>query len=356
MVGRKDAGLLPLRGHSNVQGIGSVGVTPKLKQAVFENLESAYGIQLPTTEGLDTLGCMEAADSGQFDFAWNLGGNLFGSNPDSVFAKQSLEKIDFIMYMNTTLNQGHFNGRGQTTLILPVLARDEEPEPTTQESMFSFVRLSEGGPPRYLGPRSEVGVIAEIADKVLEPGPIDWVELYKTGNVRQMIGKVFPGFEKIKDIDKTGEEFHIAGRTLHTPKFPTPNGRARFKVCATPDMAAGQPQGNGNRFRLMTVRSEGQFNTVVYDLDDKYRGIPSRDAVLMNPDDMQTRGMTEGEKVNVQSATGRMRGLTLFPFPIKAGNIMMYYPEANVLVPRSHDPHSKTPSFKSINVVVEKDN
>ncbi len=355
MVGRKDAGLLPLRGHSNVQGIGSVGVTPQLKQAVFDNLESNYGMSLPTDKGLDTLGCMEAAQAGRFDFAWNLGGNLYGSNPDSAFAKAALENIDFILYMNTTLNQGHFNGRGQTTLILPVLARDEEPEPTTQESMFNFVRVSEGGPPRYLGPRSEVGVIAEIAGKVLEPEPIDWRELGKTGNVRKMIGKVLPGFEKIKDIDKTGEEFHIAGRTLHTPQFPTANGKARFTVCAVPDMAHGQPQGNGNRFRLMTVRSEGQFNTVVYDLDDKYRGIPTRNAVLMSPEDMQAQGLNEGEKVRVASETGRMQGLTLFPFPIKPGNIMMYYPEANVLVPRSHDAQSKTPSFKSINVTVERE-
>ncbi len=355
MVGRKDAGLLPLRGHSNVQGIGSVGVTPKLKQAVFENLESLYGIELPTGKGLDTLSCMEAAKEGRFDFAWNLGGNLYGSNPDSAFAKAALENIDFILYMNTTLNQGHFNGRGKTTLILPVLARDEEPEPTTQESMFNFVRLSEGGEPRYLGPRSEVGVIAEVAGKVLDPEPIDWSELRRTGNVRQMIGKVLPGFDKITDIDKTGEEFHIAGRTLHAPKFPTPDGRARFTVCAVPNLAHGEPQGNGNRFRLMTVRSEGQFNTVVYDLDDKYRGIPTRNAVLMNPEDMQARGMNEGETVRVQSDTGSLAGLTLFPFPIKAGNIMMYYPEANVLVPRSHDRQSRTPSFKSINVVVERE-
>ena len=355
MVGRKDAGLLPLRGHSNVQGIGSVGVTPQLKQAVFDNLESNYDMTLPTGKGLDTLGCMEAAQAGQFDFAWNLGGNLYGSNPDSAFAKAALENIDFILYMNTTLNQGHFNGRGQTTLILPVLARDEEPEPTTQESMFNFVRVSEGGPPRYLGPRSEVGVIAAIAEKVLEPEPIDWSELGKTGNVRQMIGKVLPGFEKIADIDKTGEEFHIAGRTLHTPQFPTASGKARFTVCAVPDMAHGQPQGNGNRFRLMTVRSEGQFNTVVYDLDDKYRGIPTRNAVLMSREDMQAQGLNEGDTLRVESETGRMQGLTLFPFPIKPGNIMMYYPEANVLVPRSHDAQSKTPSFKSINVTVERE-
>ncbi|MDH5762726.1 MAG: molybdopterin-dependent oxidoreductase, partial [Nitrospinota bacterium] len=156
MVGRKHAGLLPLRGHSNVQGIGTIGFTPQLKQEFMDNLESAYGIHLPTEIGMDTLACMETAHDGGFDFAWNLGGNLYGSNPDSRFAEEAMSKIGFVLYMNTTLNPSHFLGRGKTTLILPVLARDEEPEPTTQESMFSFVRMSNGGLPRFSGLKSEV--------------------------------------------------------------------------------------------------------------------------------------------------------------------------------------------------------
>ncbi|MCH7650056.1 MAG: molybdopterin-dependent oxidoreductase, partial [Nitrospinae bacterium] len=178
MVGRKQAGLLPLRGHSNVQGIGTIGFTPQLKQEFLDNLESAYGIHLPTGEGLDTLGCIERAHAGGFDFAWNLGGNLYGSNPDSRFAGQALSNIDFVLYMNTTLNPSHFLGRGRTTLILPVLARDEEPEPTTQESMFSYVRMSDGGPTRFPGLKSEVEVIAEIAGRVLPDSPIPWTEFH----------------------------------------------------------------------------------------------------------------------------------------------------------------------------------
>lgn len=353
MVGRKNAGLLPLRGHSNVQGIGSVGVTPKLKQAIFDNLQAFYNISLPDQEGLDTLGCMEAAEAGRFDFAWNLGGNLFGSNPDSRFAEEALSRVDFILYMNTTLNQGHLRGRGKTTLVLPVLARDEESQPTTQESMFSFVRLSDGGKSRYAGPRSEVSIIAEVAQHLLPDGPISWREMQQHGNIRQMIGSVVPGFAKIRDIDRSREEFHIEGRTLHAPQFPTANGKAAFKVCPIPKVP-GKNSGP-DQFTLMTIRSEGQFNTVVYDMEDRYRGVKSRKVVLMNAEDIQSAGLRENDRVTVKNETGELTSQTVVAYPIKSGNIMMYYPEANALVPKTIDPQSKTPSFKSIGVTVLKE-
>ena len=148
MIGRPRAGLLPIRGHSNVQGIGSVGVTPNLKQQIFDNLEKVLNVSLPRSPGLDTMACMHAADGGSVRSAFCLGGNLFGSNPDAKFAHRALSKLDLVVYLNTTLNTGHAWGLGRETLILPVLARDEEPEPTTQESMFNFVRMSDGGPAR----------------------------------------------------------------------------------------------------------------------------------------------------------------------------------------------------------------
>ncbi len=348
MVGRERAGLLPLRGHSNVQGIGTVGFTPKLKQEFMENLESAYGIHLPGEPGLDTLSCMEKAHAGGFDFAWNLGGNLYGSNPDSQFAERALSQIDFVLYMNTTLNPSHFLGRGKTTLILPVLARDEEPEPTTQESMFSFVRMSEGGPTRFPGLKSEVELISEIARRVMPESPLPWRDFQRTSNIRQVIGSVVKGMQKVREIDRTREEFHIEGRVLHQPRFPSANGRAAFKVPQTP-----VPPPAEHQFRLMTVRSEGQFNTVVYETRDKFRGVESRDVVFMSPENMQEKGWQEDDRVTVSNATGSLSG-RLVRYPLKPGNIMMYFPEANVLVPRTYDAQSRTPSFKSVNVTVEK--
>ena len=341
-----------MRGHSNVQGIGSMGFTPKLKQSIFDNLESRFNLQLPRDKGLDTLSCMESASEGRFDFAWNLGGNLFGSNPDSLFAQEALSQVDFVLYMNTTLNQGHFRGRGQTTLLLPVLARDEEPDRTTQESMFNFIRLSEGGKLRHEGPRSEGSIIAEVVARVFEDSPVPWRELHKNESVRELIGEIVPGFEKIKTIDESRDEFHIDGRILHTPQFPTADGRASFTACPLPHLRTEE---KGNRhFKLMTVRSEGQFNTVVYDQEDRYRGVESRDVVFMNAEDIRSAGFEEGDRVTVENATGHMTGIELVAYPIKAGNIMMYYPEANVLVPRTHDKDSRTPSFKSVDVAIEK--
>ncbi|MBT3920986.1 MAG: FdhF/YdeP family oxidoreductase [Nitrospina sp.] len=350
MVGKKYAGLLPLRGHSNVQGIGSMGFTPQLKQAILDNLESEFPVTLPTQPGLDTLGCVEAANDGRFDFAWNLGGNLYGSNPDSRFAQTALSKIGFSLFLNTTLNQGHFLGRGQTSLVLPVLARDEEPESTTQESMFSFIRLSNGGLQRYSGPKSEVKIIAEIGQRVLKESPLPWKSLSETGNIREIISTIIPGFKPMNNIGQTKKEFHIDGRILHTPEFPLPEGKASFKVCPIPAVIRNKE----NSFILMTVRSEGQFNTVVYEEDDRYRGVSSRNIVFMHEEDIKKVGSKEGDLVTIRNETGIMTRQKLQAYPIKPGNIMMYYPESNVLVPRQFDPKSKTPSFKSIEVFLEK--
>ncbi len=347
MVGRPHAGLLPIRGHSNVQGIGSVGVTPRLKEAIFQRLESYFGVRLPTTTGYDPIGCLEAADRGEMKLAWCIGGNLFGATPDAAFASRALGRVDTVIYMNTTLNTTHAWGLGRETLVLPVLARDEELQPTTQESMFNYVRLSDGGKPRHPGPRSETAIIADIAREVLgDKSPVDWRLMKEHATIRQAIAKIVPGFEPLAEIDRTKEEFHIAGRVLHTPRFPTPSGKARFRVHDIP-----AAEGNG-RLRLMTIRSEGQFNTVVYEEEDLYRGQERRDVILMNREDIERLGLRVDQPVMVRSEAGRMEKILVREFDIRAGNAAMYYPEANVIVPRRIDPRSRTPAFKSVWVEV----
>jgi len=349
MVGKPNAGLMPIRGHSNVQGIGSVGVTPKLKDAIFNRLEAEFDVKLPTSVGLDTLACMEAAHSGDMRVGFCLGGNLYGSNPDLRFAEQSLSKPDLLVYLSTTLNTGHAFGLGQETIIWPVLARDEEPQPTTQESMFNFVRLSDGGPSRLEGPKSEVEVIATMAEQVLgNDGPVDWRSMQETSKIQAAIGKVVPGWEAINDIAKTKREFQIRGRTFHEPEFPTDNGRAKLHVHALPEL-----KGSGKELRLMTVRSEGQFNTVVYEEADIYRGQDRRDVILIHPDDFSRLGIQPEQRVTVRSGTGELQHILARPYEdIRPGNALMYYPEANVLVARTADPKSKTPAFKGEVVTV----
>jgi molybdopterin-dependent oxidoreductase alpha subunit len=350
MVGRPNAGLMPIRGHSNVQGIGSMGVTPKLKEAIFERVERECQVKLPTTPGLDTLACMEEAHAGRLKVGFCLGGNLFGSNPDAAFAGEALSRLEMLVQLNTTLNTGHAHGLARETIVLPVLARDEEPQPTTQESMFNFVRLSDGGPARHVGPRSEVAVVAAIAAEVLgEGGPIDWRQMENTGRIREMIARVVPGFEQLEKIGETKAEFHIPGRILHEPRFPTPSGKARLHCHELPELAGGAKQ-----LRLMTARSEGQFNTVVYEDYDLYRGQDRRDVILLHPDDIAALGLEADQRVTVRSAAGAMHNILVRPFPqIRAGNALMYYPEANILVSRRADPQSRTPAFKCVAVTIE---
>jgi molybdopterin-dependent oxidoreductase alpha subunit len=349
MVGRPRAGLLPIRGHSNVQGMGSMGVAPALKQQVLDNLESYLGVKLPRTPGLDTMGCIQASDAGRIRAAFCLGGNLYGSNPDAGAAARALGKVELVTYLSTTLNTGHAWGLGRETLILPVKARDEEPQPTTQESMFNFVRSSDGGNQRLAGPRSEVEVITELGKRVLgERSPVDWPALGRLCHLREMIGQIIPGFEELARIDQTRREFTINGRIFHTPRFATPSGRARFSTIPLPET-----RGQGQQLRLMTIRSEGQFNTVVYEEEDIYRGQERRDVILMNRADIERLGLRIDQRVTVRSQTGSLANVLVRAYDVRVGNAAMYFPEANVLVPQTTDPASRTPAFKSVLVTVE---
>ena len=175
-------------------------------------------------------------------------------NPDATFAAEALGKLDLIVYLNTTLNTGHARGRGRETLILPVLARDEEPQPTTQESMFNFVRLSDGGPPRLRGPAqrgrrsSPTWPTACSATRRRSTGSA----CSDTGHIRaDDRRRSCPASSSSATIDQTKQEFHIPGRTFHEPRFPTPTGKAQFASCTTCPTCAG---GDGE-LRLMTVRS-----------------------------------------------------------------------------------------------------
>ncbi|MFO0880429.1 MAG: FdhF/YdeP family oxidoreductase [Gemmataceae bacterium] len=349
MVGRPNAGVLPIRGHSNVQAMGSIGVTPQLRQDILNNLESHLKVQLPRTPGLDTMACMEASAAGRIRSALCLGGNLYGSNPDAQYAREALAKLDLVVYLNTTLNTGHAWGLGKETLVLPVLARDEEPQPTTQESMFNYVRLSDGGPARFEGPRSEVDILTTLGERVLGEGsPVAWRELGKFCHVREMIARIVPGWEKLAAIDQTKEEFHIPGRLMHTPRFNTPSGRAQFQALSLPARTVSEGE-----LLLMTIRSEGQFNTVVYEEEDLYRGQDRRDIILLSAADVERLGLRPDQPVTVRSATGFLPNILVRVGEIRTGNAAMYFPEANVLVPRGLDPQSKTPAFKAVRITLE---
>ncbi len=347
MIGKPGAGLLPVRGHSNVQGVGSVGVSPAVKAEFTQRLQDMYGVTMPARAGLHTLAAVEAAASGGIDCALLLGGNLFAATPDREWAGSALRQIGTTTYIATKLNEGHIHGRGRACVILPALARDEERQCTTQESMFNFVRLSDGGAPAASNEmRSEVEILATLGGMLLPKQPIDFAALRDHAAIRRAIAAVVPGYAAIGDIDGTRREFQIAGRTLRTPQFATASKKARAYPTPVPEF----PLADGE-LRLMTLRSEGQFNTVVYEEEDLYRGNERRDVVMMNASDAAALGLSQDAAVMVESRTGRLRALVRFA-ALPPGNLAMYFPEANVLVPRSVDPASGTPVFKSVAVRV----
>jgi anaerobic selenocysteine-containing dehydrogenase len=217
--------------------------------------------------------------------------------------------------------------------------------------MFSYIRLSDGGKPRHVGPRSEVEIIADLAIRLFGKdgtSPVNWREMSHTSTIRQAIAKIVPGLEEIASIDRTKKEFSIPGRAIDRPSFPTADGKAHLFTHDLPAVPEGM--------QLMTIRSEGQFNTVVYEEEDLYRNQTRRDIVLMHPDDIRRLGLTAGGKCRIASSVGEMRGQIVSSFDqIRPGNVAMYYPESNVLVPKAADPLSRTPAYKRIAVTVAAD-
>ncbi len=341
MIGRPGAGLLPLRGHSNVQGIGTIGVKPVLAEDIMVKMEEVFGLALPRTAGYDTMAAMKAAQRGEIDGALLMGGNLYEANPNSSWAREALDAIPFKLFLTTTLNRGHIHGidKGEA-LVLPVTARDEEWQPTTQESMFNYVRLSDGGIHRLDGVRPETVILTEIARRLLPDCPIDFTAFQKHQNVRDAIAKIVPGMEELADIEIAKREFHVKGRVLHEPRFQTADGKARFVVRPLPD---NHVQG----LKLTTVRSEGQFNTIIYERKDAYRDKAERWSAMLNSADLAAHGFKDGDRATLISDHGRMEGVTLKAFDIAPGSVMAYFPEANVLTGTAVDPRSKTPSFKA---------
>ncbi len=357
MLGAPGRGLLPLRGHSNVQGVGSMGVSPALKDYVFHSIERELGVTLPTTPGMDTLACLQAATTGRIDMAFLLGGNLYAATPDSTFADAALAAIPFKVMINSTLNLSHVHGIGEECIVLPMRVRDEETQPTTQESMFNFVRLSDGGFDRIEGLRSEVDIISAIAAAVIPADVLDFRAFAEHRHIRRAIASIIPGFRQLETIDENKDEFHIEGRTLRSPEFPTPDGKASFRIPAySPERTPTEMDlTNGSHYTLTSVRSEGQFNTIVYTDNDVYRGQTERAIVLMHPEDMLKEGLATDARVTLCNATGKMKGLKVKPFDIRPGNLMTYFPEANVLIPQTVDRRSQTPAFKSVQVALFKE-
>ncbi len=362
-VGKPGAGTMPIRGHSNVQGFGSMGVTVKLRAELQKALEELLGRPLSPVPGYDTRALIAAADAGAVDTLLCLGGNLWGANPNSAEAQRALSRIDTIVYLATKPNQGHFHGlAASNTLVLPVFNRFETPHRTTTESGNNFVRLNEPGSTHLKGADliSEVAFLAELAMRLMGTDPIDWGRLQDASYVRQLIGRTVPGYGPIAQIDASRKEFSVEGRLFNEPTFATPSGRARMEITPLPLLELPHPQHfaslapdeAGLVLALITARSYSQHNTVVYKEGDMYRGMPHRNTILMNRADIARAGFSAHQRVTVQGEAGELQNVEIIPGEIRAGAALMFYPEVNAIFKAVIDSRSGTPAFKRVPVLV----
>ena len=367
-VGRPGTGTMPIRGHSNVQGFGSMGVTVKLREPMQRALEQLLGKPLSKVPGYDTRALIKAAAHGAVDTLLCLGGTLFGANPDSDQARRALGRIDTVLYLATKPNTGHFHGLGaRQTLLLPVFNRFETPHRTTVESGNNWVRLNEPGSTHLATTPSgggqlvsDVAFLAEVAHRLHGDTPIDWRRLQDPVYVRELIARTVPGYGAIAGIDESRREFEVAGRVFHEPRFTTASGRAQLAPTPLPELTLPGPEHFGGLapgekglvLSLITARSYGQHNTVVYKPGDSYRGMPHRHTILMNPDDLAAAGLRGHQRVSVQGDAGLLENIEVIPGSIRPGAALMFYPEANVLMHAVVDPESGTPAFKRVPVLV----
>lgn len=361
-AGKPGAGTMPIRGHSNVQGFGSMGVTIRLKDEIRQALETLLDRPLSRIPGYDTRALIEAADRGDVDTLLCLGGNLYAANPDLAQAKRALGQIETIVYLATKPNLGHFHGlANQTTIILPVFARFESPHRTTTESGNNFVRLNEPGQTHLNGAdlRSEVDILADLAHRLHGDRPVNWRKLHDTRYVRQLIAQTIPGFAAMATIDDTQTEFTIADRVFTEPTFPTASGKATMFVTPLPRLSLpsitdfGLPASTrGLVVALGTGRSYGQHNTVVYRSADKYRGMPHRNCILLNAEDGASAGLADRDRVTVRGNGGQLDDVEVIYGPIRPGAALMFYPEVNAIFKATIDGRSGTPAFKRVPVVV----
>ncbi|WP_156680660.1 FdhF/YdeP family oxidoreductase [Sphingomonas profundi] len=363
-VGRPGAGPCPVRGHSNVQGQRTVGITEKPELAPLDSLKARYGFEPPREKGRDTIAACEGVIDGSVRAFVSLGGNFLRAVPETVLMEEGWAKLDLSVQIATKLNRSHLVPAAGATYLLPCLGRielDEQasgPQIVTMEDSTSVIHPSRGRvTPASPNLRSEPAIVAGIAKALLPPNPsVDWdgwVADY--ARVRDEIAAIFPNFfndfnARLKEPGGFWKGNKAAGRI-----WATPSGKAEFLVPSDLD-AAGFADAEG-RLRLITVRSNDQFNTTVYGYDDRFRGIKgTRKVVMMNRADIARWGLTDGQIVTLESDAedGRARAvpdLRIVEYDVPDGCIAAYYPECNPLIAVSHHAEeSHVPAAKTVPV------
>jgi molybdopterin-dependent oxidoreductase alpha subunit len=373
-IGRPGAGPCPVRGHSNVQGDRTVGITPDPDDAFLDRLGAEFGFEPPRRAGLDTVETIRAMHAGRIRFFMAMGGNFHSASPDTEFTAEALGRVELAVHVTTKLNRTHLVA-GRESMIWPCLGRTEEdvqargPQFVTVEDSMSCVHSSRGhNPPASPQLRSEPAIVAGLAKWALRVETGDGAAVPEVQSARStMWDDLVADYDRIRDrIEAVLPIFEGYNRRVREPggfvlyhpaahrEWRTGSGRAEFVVVPTPDIRLPPDQ-----LRMFTVRTHDQYNTTIYGLDDRYRGLKgTRRVILMHPDDIADRGLKPYEEVDLHShaADGRERIAPRFkaiPFDVPRGCAATYFPEANILVPIGSTARgSNTPSSKMVPITV----
>ncbi len=364
-IGREGTGISPVRGHSNVQGQRTVGISEKPELVPLDRIAGQFGFEPPRGKGMNTVEACEGLLAGRVQAFVSLGGNFIRAIPEQAALEQAWTGMELTVQVATKLNRNHLVN-GKAAYLLPCLGRTERdlqatgPQTVTMEDTFSSIQGSIGlRTPASRHLKSELAIVAGIAKATLPDNPKlkwdDWVGDY--GLVRDLIEQTYP--EMFRDFNArmfTPGGFY-KGNAARERNWKTPKGKAIFTT-PTAMTSAGFADAPG-RYRLMTMRSNDQFNTTIYGLSDRLRGIEgARDVLLINPAEIARAGLAQGQKVFLQTDAEdgihrEVGPLTVTPFRLPDGCLGAYYPEMNPLVPLSrYDEAAKTPAYKCVPVCI----
>ncbi len=363
-IGRPGAGVCPVRGHSNVQGDRTVGINHKPSPSFIQNLDKATGIISPEEHGYDSVEAVKAMESGAAKVFLAMGGNFVSAMSDTNRTSNAISKCDLTVHISTKPNRSHLI-TGKTGLILPCLGRTEIDNSlvgrqfVTVENSMGVVHSSKGqSKPASLHLISEPSIVSGIGGALetrLERSGIAWQNLSEDYDlIRDLIEKTIPEFENYNERVRSKSGFYLPNPPRDSRTFKTKNALANF---FTHDISCVT---NDEQFMMMTIRSHDQYNTTIYGLDDRYRGIKNgRRVVLMNSEDILENDLNEGDLVDLSS--NRETGPVMSPswyvvsYDIPKGNVATYFPESNVLIPlESVADRSNTPTSKSVPIGISK--
>jgi molybdopterin-dependent oxidoreductase alpha subunit len=362
-IGKPGAGVCPVRGHSNVQGDRTMGIFEKMPESFLKSLDSEFKITSPREHGHDVVNSLKAMHDKNIKVFFGMGGNFLAATPDTEFTAQALRQCKLTVHVSTKLNRAHLV-TGETALILPCLGRTEidiqssGPQFVTVEDSMGVVHSSKGnlkpGSPLL---KSEIAIVCGLAMALFKSNPeklnrVSWEKLM--GNydlIRDHISRVIKGFDSFNERVRKPGGFYLPNSPRDHRTFDNDIKKARFII--HPINVTRLPEG---RFRLMTIRSHDQFNTTIYGLNDRYRGITQgRRVIFMNAEDIKAQGFAANSPVDItshfQGETRTAPHFIVVPYEIPRQCVATYYPEGNVLVPiNSVAERSNTPAYKSIEV------